>query len=184
MPRRLTNAMIATGFPWCIAGGWAACPQLASDQDVWILARAPDPEVVLAERDRLLDAFPEITPQGNLSLVDTQAMYGDLGQTIAKVGTIDTRHILVTGADGVRDLLDAFDISTHQCAITPEFQFVKGRCWTPITVMPQKLRQTEKTDARFEKIAARYATFRSSPDANTARLVQHAQDRHLGGTPV
>lgn len=157
----MTLDQIANGRPWCIAGGWAACPQLANDQDVWIFVTNPSDgtlrrhETLEDVKDEILSLIPSIE-EDNTSTVDAES-YDKLGVEILRVGKLGDRHIMVTDAQDVVMLLDCFDVSTHQCAIDQEMQFVRGGGWTPITVLPKPLRDTPNTMARLEKIRARYA---------------------------
>ena len=145
-----TNADLALGRPWCIAGGWAACPQLASDQNVWIFVKAQrdDDEHALdflrAQRTNMLAMFPAITPESGFmgEGAGDDTVYGDLGIAIIKVGHLGYRHILLTDAQDIPMLLSSFDISTHQCAITSDMEFVAGPQWTSIYVYPHILRDT------------------------------------------
>lgn len=149
----ITNSQIANGRFWCVAGGWAACPQLASDQDVWIFALPGENlEVVKSE---ILAAQMDIEDD-QVSTADAEA-YENLGVDIIRVGKLDNRHIMVTDAQDIEMLLDCFDVSTHQCAVTSNLEFVKGHGWTPITVSPVSLRETTNTLARLKKISERYA---------------------------
>lgn len=149
-----------------IAGGFAACPALASDRNVWIMARDPVAtrrEVLEHLKETLfLDEWQEL-PDGQTEIVagsSEEDHYGDGGTALTlKVATVDvtgiTIHLLVTSGT-VFDVLNTFDVSTHQIAITDSGGVVKGRQWTPITEPPVKLKDTPTTDARMAKIAARY----------------------------
>lgn len=147
----ISNFELANGREWWIAGGWAACPQLASDQDVWISTAGED--LVLAKQD-ILKQFPQIDPDVLAPVIDEN--YETLGILVLRVGRLDNRHIMVTNEISIPRFLDAFDISTHQCALTSDMQFVKGGNWTPITRPPVQLRDTQNTNARMVKIAERY----------------------------
>lgn len=170
-----TNAELADGRLWCIAGGWAACPQLASDQDVWVFAGALRHDSPIEDRlSRLarlrlemLCEFMEITPEGP-SIADSKGdhqdfdednlqRYGDMNFGVIKVGILGDRHILLTDAADIQQLLSHFDISTHQCAIDEDMNFIRGTGWTPITDDPKILRTGgEQIAVRLEKIRARY----------------------------
>ena len=168
-----TNEQLANGRQWCVAGGWAACPQLAGDQDVWIFTgesccMGPDIETRLewtrAARVELLKMFPAIRAEQDAADINLDH-YGDLGFFVVKVGTLDRRHIMVTDAEDIMDLLSSFDISTHQSAIDSNMQFIQGENWTPITEPPNAMRQTETTDARMKKITERYCKLWAEPIA-------------------
>lgn len=145
-----------------IAGGYAACPALATDIDVWITVPTYDldharSEILrwLHEQDNLV--FEELT-DGRVDQVHSPDGYGtDLN--VRKVATVEhyrgtKYHLLVVDGD-VDAVLDSFDVSTHQVALTP-FGVVTGENWTPTNVYPVQLRDTPTTAARMAKIAARY----------------------------
>jgi hypothetical protein len=166
MSRLITNEDIACGLPWCIAGGFAACPGLAEDQDVWVFGDRDDRDFILmklrrAEQQYGLDLFEEESLTA--SLKENEARYNTemdgLCHTWKVAKLVDGRHVLLTNAYDVSNLLDSFDISTHQCALSPDGEFIKGTLWTPITEPPLRLRHTPTTDARLEKITKRYERF-------------------------
>ena len=155
--------LVPEGYTAFIAGGYAACPALAADMDVWVSVR-PAQATLDEVREQLLAHLAD-WDFGNFSFTEEmetrqcegyQGMPGALILKVAKVqvGAL-TVHLLLTDGD-VFSLLESFDISTHQIALT-ERGAVKGSMWTPITEPPIKLRDTPTTDARMEKIRARYA---------------------------
>lgn len=167
MNRKLTNEQIAMGHEWCIAGGWAACPGLATDQDVWVFIGVEDSgdfplrvKRLVDARRRILRTYPEIQAETTDAVPQTpeelMAAYGDLGMFVQKVGKLGDRHIMVCDAPDVKTLLATFDISTHQCAITSDGRFVQGADWTSITEPPVAYRMTDTTPARLQKIRERY----------------------------
>jgi hypothetical protein len=76
------------------------------------------------------------------------------------VGTLGNRQIILTDAQDIAQLLSSFDISTHQCAIDQDMNFIPGPGWTPITETPKVLRQGGKTAERMGKITERYRVAR------------------------
>jgi hypothetical protein len=58
--------------------------------------------------------------------------------------------------DNALDLMDTFDISTHQWAYTSRGQMVTGRSATPANYPPQILKWRAKTMERYIKICERY----------------------------
>jgi len=149
-----TNDHIANGRRWCIAGGWAACPQLATDEDVWIFVDDRTSSPLLEVRDDIWDACPEIV-RDEAPLTETYLV--ETGFMSLKVGTLGLRHIILTDAANILDLLDGFDISTHQCAISDQGEFIRGRQWTPIDELPVVIRVGgPNTARRLQKIQARY----------------------------
>jgi hypothetical protein len=156
---------LAIGLPWCIAGGYAACPQLAGDMDVWVLA-GPQPYGSGLEQlaERICKANPVIVPHAPMETDPPYIL--DHGCTIFKVGAQYppsgvTVHLMATECSTIQELLDCFDISTHQCALNKDGEFIKGRNWTPITESPVELFSTPNTAARLAKIRARYQQFKT-----------------------
>lgn len=157
---------LATGLPWCIAGGYAACPQLAGDMDLWVLAGpqrfgegleklaikicAENPVIVPFEADGV--EIPYILDHG-CKILKVGTQYPPSGLPL---------HIMVTECSSISALLDCFDISTHQCALNQEMEFIKGRKWTPITEPPVELFSTPNTAVRMAKIRTRYQQFKQA----------------------
>jgi hypothetical protein len=159
----IPSYLLPEGTRYFIAGGWAACPALATDRDVWLLSRDPveTRDAVLKHLDATLfdDEWKEL-PDGRVTAVDgSEDAYGVDATTTLKIATVDltgqTIHLLVTSGS-ILAVLDTFDISTHQVAISDTGGVVRGRNWTPVTEPPIKLRDTPTTDERMAKIAARY----------------------------
>lgn len=150
-----------------IAGGYAACPALALDMDVWVKVDRNDslPEA----KQRILDwlestMWPYDAATTRPSIVGTVGAnadgYDGMGVFVQKVATVKSQylthpyHIMVVNVDP-RTLIETFDISTHQIAIAFG-NVIKGSGWTPITEPPRVLKMTPTTPERLEKIAARY----------------------------
>jgi hypothetical protein len=49
----IPSYLLPEGTPYFVAGGWAACPALATDMDVWVLSRDP----AATTRTNVLDHF-------------------------------------------------------------------------------------------------------------------------------
>lgn len=151
-----------------IAGGWAACPALASDMDVWILAttqEANNPDFNLADlRAQVLnDIGPAVHEEDSLE----SGEYGGVEIKIRKVCRITpssgvSLHLMVTDAPIIEAVLANFDISTHQIAVSPFGEVIFGNNWTPITELPKVIeeRRNGQTEARLKKITERYASRR------------------------
>ena len=153
--------LLPAGTRYCIAGGWAACPALAADMDLWVYGV---PEGELQERraalithlaannfDLMTEACREI-PQPQYQHCRTTLKVG----VVTRKGDLPV-HILVTSALTIRDILDGFDVSTHAVAIGGDSGFVvKGKGWTPPHVAPVALYTNEKTPERMMRIAARF----------------------------
>lgn len=145
-----------------IAGGYAACPALASDLDLWVYVQ-PERDTLANVRQRVLDWLEnEMWPYE--AEENTHKMIGEdaNGYSLAsmKVSTVRSPHwshpvhIMVTTAQP-RDLIETFDISTHQIAIVFG-QVIKGSGWTPIIEPPVVLKMTSTTPERLEKIRKRF----------------------------
>lgn len=155
---------IVIDYRYVVAGGWAACPALATDRDVWVMCPAnEDPGEVrakllqnLSEGEYRYDYTEE--DEDRLDLQGYTGLYQVL--KVAKIrmdawGGQDI-HLLVTTADSALELVDAFDVSTHAVAIYDDGKIVRGTQWTPITEPPVMLRDTPTTAKRMAKIARRY----------------------------
>lgn len=159
------NSQLAIGLPWCIAGGYAACPQLAGDMDVWVLAgKRPYMQGLEQLAQRMLAANPDVVPfvatgGAHPYSFDPGCRVYEVGHLLARATGMANRHIMVTELDSIEALLDCFDVSTHQCALDENGDFIKGRQWTPLNVAPVKLFDTPNTEARMEKIRQRYAAW-------------------------
>lgn len=159
-----------------IAGGYAACPALANDIDVWIpvdtgAAANPWDEVWTARR-RLLDHLtaegfthtPEDndgSPRDRNRLIVRSTFEGyNLPLPIYRVATVQVvggslpYHLIAVGTD-LDEVLSSFDISTHQIALTTK-GVVRGEHWTPTWEPPRVITAKYTTLARLEKIRNRY----------------------------
>lgn len=150
--------LLPDGYKWCIAGGWAACPALASDQDVWVYDRfsaAQDMGVLLSHL--ALQGFHFSTDMKDQAKTDDS--YGDERTEIYKVAVVENKpniHLMLTNAPSIMDILNGFDVSTHQVAIASEGFIVKGNGWTPVSECPVMLLNNPQTPARLAKIQERY----------------------------
>ena len=167
IPRNL----LPEGLVAFIAGGYAACPALAEDMDVWVSTRlSRKPVLPLPElRQLILDHLKQqgfmFAPQDDTRQTEAGLEGYEIEVNILKVAMVsgeslfesDYRlpiHILVTDAN-CSQVLEGFDISTHQVALTYDGPVV-GRDWTPLTEEPVVLKNSPKTPARLEKIRNRY----------------------------
>lgn len=146
-----------------IAGGFAACPELATDIDLWVLAGY---ERLLEQvRQELVDYLNEGFAYEEEAGIDIED-YEGIAITILKVAVIPYHplnvHLMVTDAPIIDAVLANFDISTHQVAISPDGQIVHGKHWTHLNVPPVVLIDTDRIPAPLEKIINRYAQFRSA----------------------
>ncbi len=160
IPKELLPAdLMGSAF---IAGGYAACPALARDLDVWVYTNS-EVESMEDVRARILthlesDVWPYETADEDTRLAgmrdDNYPIFVLKVATVRSVHLTHPIHILVVNQQPV-DLLETFDISTHQVALVFG-RVVKGSGWTPVTVPPVKLRDTPTTNERMARIAARY----------------------------
>lgn len=169
-----------------IAGGYAACPSLAGDMDVWVLAPCPfrnrhEPEKCAFDdlrvhvwlqqrREELLTHLrrnytrwqvAEETENRSVEHDGVPTPYThDLAHMVLRVAKITSHslpiHLLVVDAEFPKQVIDGFDISTHSVALVPDVGVVRGSNWTPITDVPEVLRTNEKTPDRMDKICTRY----------------------------
>lgn len=152
--------LLPEGLDWFIAGGYAAVPALAQDIDVWVLTRTP----VETRRQILLHLQKEgltLWTEEQDNPAEKMEVY-DHFCTVLKVanvrpsGWMPSIHIVVTDAESVGEVLDGFDISTHQIAIHPERGVVRGQHWTSPIDPPFAFRANVNTPKRMKKIAERY----------------------------
>jgi hypothetical protein len=147
-----------------IAGGWAACPALAGDMDLWVLC----PEGRLEqERLKLLGILQ--THEGVEAVEDVQREtghdYDGIVHQIRKVAKIEYNgtkiHLMVTDAPDVFALLDGFDITTHCVAIDPFGMVIRGRYFSAVNQPVHSVdgNSNEKSQSRWERIRDRFAPF-------------------------
>lgn len=146
-----------------VAGGFAACPALASDVDIWVESAYYNTTL---SRSELLKHLINTYRSDRVSVEesgDDVCAYSDVGECFQtmKVASVRgfngvTYHIMVTTGT-VREVLNGFDISTHQVAITNEGEIVVGDNYTKPSEMPRILRMTPTTPERLQKITQRYA---------------------------
>lgn len=164
----IPQGLLPEGTEWCVAGGWAACPSLGTDQDVWVLVDADgDADTLENTRHELLEHLRSYFATQSWRLSEQEEArvgdpkdYDNTVVQILKVAQINDGgrviHLLVADAPSPSYLIRTFDVSTHQIAINSDGRIIKGSEWTPVTMPPVKLRDTKTTDARMLKIAARY----------------------------
>lgn len=151
---------------WCVAGGWAACPPLATDMDVWVYGLPTDQlDVIRAELLAHLSALRTSRPRGPYFETgeDVRSAEGyDHPCTIKKVAMVFQSfpakpiHLMVTDASCPGEIVNGFDVSTHAVAIGHN-GMVHTHCeYTAPHLPPVQLKETENTPARMAKIAARF----------------------------
>jgi hypothetical protein len=162
---------------WCVAGGYAACPALAKDIDVWVYGlHNDDLEVaraaILAHLEQTvagLNTKAPIWPEKRYQLenqVETRQFlaYEGLDCRIEKVGAVTPPerlhllpvHIMVTSAPDPGSLLTGFDVSTHAVAIDHSGRVFKHTNYTHPGEPPFALLHNVHTPDRMARIAARF----------------------------
>lgn len=163
MREPITNSEIARGYQWCIAGGFAALPDKAGDCDVWVYGVSY--ESLSSARDKILERLRA----RNIVFTEEPVVWGEVEESYAtgvNIGSLkvarlaDNRHIVVTKAQSIDDILNAFDVSTHQVALSSDGELIRGREFTPISVEPIMLLQNDKTEGRMQKVEQRYGVYR------------------------
>lgn len=142
---------------WCVAGGFAVCPALSTDTDVFVFVRELNQYVIDELRMYLGVVFGEdFVPQSNFE--GTPGYDGIIGTE--RIGVVHapgrTFDIVMTDAEDVHALLATFDISTSQVAIMPNGAVVRGNHWTPPHEAPLMLLSREKSKQRYIKYARRF----------------------------
>lgn len=145
-----------------IAGGYAACPSLATDMDVWIFVDGSLANLEDARRQVLehLQAHFDVAEEQGGTIHDYQGVYVNILKVAFVQGFTLPIHVMVCDAPcGI--ILKNFDISTHQVALTPQ-GVVKDDNWTSVMEPPVVLErmENEHTQARLEKIRRRYSVLR------------------------
>lgn len=157
-----------------VAGGYAADPDCAADIDLWVIGGDMEVDAFRIRKHNhmgtfsSLDSSPYEQFSNEFAVVTEQVVemkLGKFGSTYLPV------QILVSSDKNFRDLLERFDISTHQVGISlePEIagrhRLVKGSKFTETTVQPRVITWTrpEQTIRRLKKVTSRYG-FQPHPD--------------------
>lgn len=144
---------------YVVAGGWAVCPALATDMDLFILAgpHADLPEVRQEVINHLKVEGFDFTEQEEMrEFIGYDGLVG-----IGKVAKVDTGtgkeiHILIASTTRVEDVLGSFDLSVCMVGITNTGRVVTDNCWTPPTAPIAVTKHTPTTDARLAKYVERF----------------------------
>ena len=155
----IPNNLLPKGTSYFVAGGWAVCPALAGDMDVFVeIAYGED--IVSARETLLKHLKKEFWRFEEQEETCTFEGYGTLA-TIVKVGKLPSQgmrpeiHVLLTNAD-VHTTINSFDISTCCVAITDQGYIVWGDHWTSPIEPPIRLIDNPTTDARMVKYQQRF----------------------------
>lgn len=151
---------------WCVAGGWAACPPLATDMDVWVYDLPTDRlDAIRTELLEHLSALRQDQPRGPYFVPgeDVRAAQGYQHPcTVKKVAVVSQSypakpiHLMVTDASCPGEIIGGFDISTHAVAIGHNGMVHTHFDYTAPHVFPVQLKETETTPTRMAKIASRF----------------------------
>jgi hypothetical protein len=183
-----------------IAGGYAACPELADDIDIWVLAddefagltEECDRQEYLGTRRFHLKAHlsalgtervsaSEHDYAGDHKLVTTVTGLNNFSGYNKSLRLLDKKiQLLVVPHRTPQELVDSFDISTHAIALQRS-RFTFGRGWTRLNQTPNVLRwnQPGKSLERLLKISKRYGLTPRPQDV--AALTELAQAESVVG---
>lgn len=146
---------------WCIAGGFAACPALADDVDVWVWGRYDLAESRQTILDHLKARHLRHTVEAVSTELEASQRYGNLVIKIEKVAVVSGGgkpiHIMVTDAPCPEALVSAFDISTHAVAFDNNFGIAAALEFTHPGELPRLMEHAnDRTPERLGKILARF----------------------------
>jgi hypothetical protein len=165
--------LIPDGYRYFVAGGWAVCPALATDMDVWVQTK---PDQTLTEGyDAIRRHLTRWEAMGACKLeipskIDAYRANPSFDRHSTMLITKITNpmwehaiHMLVT-TQTPEDVISNFDLSICQVAITDEGQVIRGANWTPVTAPIRQLSaSTSLTDKRMEKYKARFKVEAARP---------------------
>lgn len=169
--------LLPEGTQWCVAGGYAACPALAGDIDVWVYGVPVDD--IQKRRTELLayvqdwakvqnvnrPHWPERRYQVNPQTSATEHVaYEHTVVRIEKVAVVESPslayvkpiHIMVTDAYSPGEIMQGFDVSTHAVAIESTGRVWRHINWTAPHKAPEALLNNQYTEARIARIAKRF----------------------------
>ena len=151
--------LLPEGLHYFIAGGWAVCPALATDRDVFVQTTGDLHDTRAALLDHLRAEGFDVEEEDETRDLVIADGYSTI--PIAKVAKVKQKfcqdiHLLVTSGD-VMDVLDTFDISTSMVAITDNGKIVRGSDYSAINKPVVKTKDTPTTEERHAKYTARFA---------------------------
>lgn len=171
--------LLPPNTPWFIAGGYAACPALANDIDVWVCEPVADLEEtrvrLLVHLEQFVAArnpgpgFAYLSPYKRWRVaaeqgVSTAPLYDQDHIDIRKVAVVlapdhakvKPIHVIVTNAPDAGSILSGFDISTHAVAIDHTGRVWRHNLWTAPHQPPAVIRTNPKTQERLDRICQRF----------------------------
>ncbi len=144
----------------CIAGGYAACPPLAWDVDVWVLGVEPGSkaQAELVEHlmgKRLIEdgALWASYPGTDFEVLKPSVSWGPTGMDV---------QIIITERPTIPCLLASFDLGPHQVAISMSGYVETGPLWQGLEVVTcnpmavKSERHLQLTLGRAQKLKYRY----------------------------
>ncbi len=152
-------SLLPIGSEWMVAGGWAVCPALASDMDVFVLKDNRDSEadvrmILLAHLRHGKFDFEELTDERS---EDSPGECDSLIRKVAKVNyNGNTVHVLLGLSPFPEDILNTFDLSICQVGIMWDGTIVKGENYTSPAQPLKIVKQTPTTDERARKYNERF----------------------------
>ena len=161
----IPSNLLPEGSKWCVAGGYAACPALAGDTDIWVMVETDlfgAYELLVHHlKQQVDDEWLIIAPRPDAAGADFVVHQLYVDEATVKVAQLYTDgrqfHIMLTYLNSPESIIGRFDISTHQVALTATGRVVTGPEWTPVSVPPVVSRHTgDRTTARLAKIQQRY----------------------------
>ncbi len=156
----IPEGLVPGGFDWMVAGGWAVCPALASDKDVFVLIdrNTDDSESVRALILAGLKNYGfDFEEEGGIEEEIHRLQYGALVLRVAKVDYHgQTLHVLIGLGPNPEDILNTFDLSICQIGIMSDGTLVRGDDVTPISAPIKIVRDTPTTAARLAKYQQRF----------------------------
>ncbi len=176
----IPHNLFPAGTKWCIAGGYAACPALATDIDVWVYDVKEIARGDIGYRRAELIAYVEqwvasqninrpIWPERRYRFetqeqTETMMAYDQLVNHIEKVGVLYSPrsagvkpiHLMVTTAYDPGSLISGFDVSTHAVAIDHDGRLWKHALWTAPHQPPAVIQVNAKTQERYQRICKRF----------------------------
>jgi hypothetical protein len=173
----IPTGLLPEGTKWCIAGGFAACPALAGDVDVWVYGVKHDD--VVTTQAQLIAHIEQWCAANNVKrpiwpekryCFEKQAesreffAYGQVAVRIEKIGVLYSPrsarvkpiHLMVTDAYTPGEIVRGFDISTHAVAIDSTGRIWKHDTFTAPHQPPAVLTTNEKTAGRYSRICQRF----------------------------
>lgn len=156
----IPEGLVPGGFEWMVAGGWAVCPALATDMDIFVMID-PEKEPVEDVRTLILAGLRnygfDFEEEGGIDEEIHRLQYGQRVLRVAKVTYHGrTLHVLLGLGPVFEDVLETFDLSICQVGILSDGAIVKGPAYTSPVQEIVVTRDTPTTAARLKKYQDRF----------------------------